>query len=225
MSEASGLSAVVQALVAEATEWRLIELLFRCPSDTWRQQVDAVACEVKDPLLSSAARLAVAGASEGAFHSIFGPGGPAPAREASYHGTIQLGYLMAELTAYYNAFAYSPAASNEPIDHVSVEAGFIGYLKLKQAFALNREAGAERSVAAEAADRFIREHLSAIAEPMSMALDQSDVPYLELAGKALLGRTGPPPQQMTAILDHETDKREGCLFDCGGFHESPEKHR
>jgi len=32
----------------------------------------------------------------------------APPREATYHETVQLGYLMSELQAYYNAFAFRP---------------------------------------------------------------------------------------------------------------------
>ncbi len=214
MSNTSVLSSEVQALVGQAAEWRLIELLFRCPSETWKQQVDAVACEVKDPDLCDAARMAVAGASEGVFHSLFGPGGPAPAREASYNGAVQLGYLMAELSTYYNAFAYSPGAANEPLDHVSVEAGFIGYLKLKQAFALSQRAETEQSVSAEAADRFIKEHLCTIAEPLSSALDQSGEAYLELAGRALLRRTGPSPQPLKSLLGHERDEREGWQDRC-----------
>ena len=143
MSTSALLSSEVKALVIEAAEWRMIELLFRRPSTAWKDELKSLANEVEDTDLREAAMRAIAGgsdgASEGVFHSIFGPGGPAPAREASYQGTIQLGYLMSELNAYYDAFAYTPARGDgvEPPDHVSVEAGFISFLRLKQAFAMS----------------------------------------------------------------------------------------
>ena len=158
-------------------------------------------------------------ANEGTFHSIFGPGGPAPAREASYQGTIQLGYVMSELNAYYEAFAYSPcspASGREAPDHISVEAGFIGFLRLKQAFALNNGSQDEAAIAAEAASRFVQEHISNIAEPLSYALSHSGQRYLELTGKALLQRAGPARKQMFDIMDQDEVNGEDCVFDCGG---------
>lgn len=212
------LNAVAKELVIEAAEWRMIELLFRRPSPAWRDDLNSLAGEIQDAELIEAAARSVEGASEGAFHSIFGPGGPAPAREASYQGTIQLGYLMSELNAYYEAFAYKPASSlseKEPPDHVSVEAGFMSFLRLKQAFALSRNSSVEAAVAAEAADRFIQEHLSNIAEPLSHALNYSGESYLELAGKALLRRTGPARKQMFDIMDEDAASAGGCQFACG----------
>ncbi|MBI2149182.1 MAG: molecular chaperone TorD family protein [Acidobacteria bacterium] len=168
--------------------------------------------------LCAAAAHAAGNAEEGVFHSIFGPGGPAPAREASYQVTIQLGYLMSELNAYYDAFAYTPASGSpgkEPPDHVSVEAGFMGFLRLKQAFALAAGSEAESEIAREAADRFLQEHLSNLAEPLSHALDHSGQRYLELAGKALVRRTGPARKQVFDLLDQDAEKAEGCSFECG----------
>ena len=203
----------VESLLEEAAEWRLIDLLLQCPSASARQQITALAREVQDPELSAAAEHAGREAAEGAFHSIFGPGGPAPGREASYQGTIQLGQLMSELKAYYDAFAYTPASS-EPLDHVSVEAGFLGFLRLKQAYALDRGYESEATIAAEAAANFVREHLANIAEPLSAALDDSGEPYLGLTGKALLRRVGPHPKQMFDILDEATAASEAA-FECG----------
>jgi TorA maturation chaperone TorD len=218
MSTSPALSAAAQALVAEAAEWRLIEVLFRCPSPAWKNELQALAREVTDPVLRAAVENAVAEAAEGAFHSIFGPGGPAPAREASYQGTIQLGYLMSELRAYYDAFAYTPSSEssgNEPLDHVSIEAGFMSFLRLKQAFALGGNSETQAMIAAEAAGRFLQEHLSNVAEPMSYALDHSGERYLELAGKALLLRVGPARKQIFDILDEEGANAEDSTFECG----------
>ena len=214
MTDAITLNPAMQSLLTEAAEWRLLELLFQCPGSEWKQQVAALDREVHDPDLGKAAEDAVAEATEGAFHSILGPGGPAPAREVSYRDNIQLGYLMSELAAYYSAFAYQPATSEAP-DHVSVEAGFLGYLRLKEAYALGSGNDEQAGIAREAAGHFLREHLSYIAEPLSAALDYSGEPYLELAGKALLRRTGPRERQIFEILDQETEELEDGTFDCG----------
>ena len=208
------MTTALRTLLAEAAEWRLLELLFSCPSPRWRHLVADLGGEVEDPELRQAAEKAVEQATEGTFHSILGPGGPAPAREASYQHTVQLGYLMSELAAYYDAFAYQ-RDPGEPVDHVSVEAGFLGYLRLKQAFAHACGEDGAASVAREAADTFLREHLVFIAEPLSTALNQSGEPYLELAGQALLRRTGPRPRQIFEILDEAAAEQDESIFECG----------
>lgn len=180
-------------LLREAADWRLLGLLFECPSANWRHQVEGLASETADAELCAAAQQALQDATELLYHSVFGPGGPAPAREASYRESLQLGYLMSELNAFYEAFAYRPATPEAP-DHVSVQIGFIGYLRLKEAFALASSDAGHAAVTAEAAARFIGEHLSVLAEPLATALRNSGVRHLELAGAALLRRVGPHPQ-------------------------------
>lgn len=202
----------VKTHVADAAEWRVIQLLFQCPSEEWKQQLAKLHVEIEDADLRQAAALAIQDASEGNFHSIFGPGGPAPAREASYQGTLALGNLISELGVYYDAFGYV-STGPEPPDHVSVQAGFVGYLRLKQAFADATGEQESAAIAKEAAERFLAEHLAAVAEPLSGALDHSGEPYLELAGRALLKRAGPRPKQMFDILDQE--ELAESVFECG----------
>jgi hypothetical protein len=180
-------------LLREAADWRLLGLLFECPSANWRHQVEGLAAETADAELRAAAQQALQDAAEPLYHSVFGPGGPAPAREASCRESLQLGYLMSELNAFYEAFAYRPATLEAP-DHVSVQIGFVGYLKLKEAFALASSDGGHAAITAEAAGRFIGEHLSVLAEPLAAALRNSGVHHLELAGAVLLRRVGPRPQ-------------------------------
>ena len=185
------LNETTATLLREAAEWRLLGLLFECPGQNWYVQVRALAQEAADPLLRSAAETALDEASEGDYHSIFGPGGPAPAREVSYHETIQLGYLISELTAYYAAFAYQPV-TQEALDHVSVEVGFIGYLRLKEAYAVASGELEAAKEARDAASRFTNDHLSCFAQPLANSLAESGVAYLAAAGSALLARVGPP---------------------------------
>ncbi len=194
------MEARVHARLRQAAEWRLIGRLFECPVGTWRDDIVALAHDIDDPLLGGAAQHAVEEAREGLYHSTFGPGGPAPPREVSYLQAIQLGYLLSELTAVYDAFSYPPVTT-EPRDHVSVEAGFVGYLLLKQAYALTRGDDEQASVAAEAEATFRREHLASFAEPLAATLEASGVAYLAEAGRALVSRVGPAPTAATVSPD------------------------
>jgi len=203
-------------LLSEAAEWRLLSLLFECPSPNWREQLDALAAEVADADLKVAAETAQREASEGLYHSTFGPGGPAPGREISYRDWAQPGYLLSELTSYYEAFAYHPdqAATVEAPDHVSVETGFIAYLKLKEAYAEASGDDEHAAITREAAEQFINEHLSAMTEPMARSLEHSGVEYLALAGKALLARIGPKrdqsPKHNLPILVADEESEFAC---------------
>ena len=214
MNDQLKLDESMATLLREAAEWRMLNLLFDCPGPQWREQIQALAPEVADPVLRTAAEIAIDEASEGDYHSIFGPGGPAPAREVSYHETIQLGYLISELNSYYEAFSYHPA-TGEALDHVAVEAGFVGYLRLKEAFGISGGSFESASLAAEAAREFVSDHLSRIAQPLAKSLAASGVKYLALAGEALLARTGPP---RTLPVIQSLAPPAACVdstFDCG----------
>ena len=202
------------SLLEQAAEWRLISLLFECPTKNWREQVAAISSEITHEGLRAAAECVQSEASEALYHSIFGPGGPAPPREVSYRESLQLGYLISELEAFYQSFCFSPATA-EVLDHVSVEAGFIGYMKLKEAYALASSDWENATVTAEAAQRFLEDHVSVIAQPLTATLQALGVRYLSLAGEGLLRRAGAPrktrqPQEsgLLPVLDES-------LFDCG----------
>ena len=194
-------------LARDAAEWRLLSLLFECPTIEWRKQVSALIQNVADEELKLAAQDALEEASEGLFHHTFGPGGPAPPREATYHQTVQLGYLMSELQAYYNAFAFYPL-TNEPPDHISVETGFIAYLRLKEAYARACGNAEQAATASESARRFIFEHLANIAELLSNHLEGSDIPYLVKAGAVLFRRVGPLPRAVSPLPILQEDHQE-----------------
>ncbi len=174
MTTATATAMTQNKLLREAAEWRLLGLLFECPSPMWREQVEALAAEVADAELRAAVEAVRREVSEGLYHSIFGPGGPAPPREISYRHWMQPGYLLSELTRYYNAFAYQPTLLEAP-DHVSVETGFVAYLTLKEAYA---EASADEEHAAvrrEAVQQFISDHRSTMTEPLARSLEHSGV--------------------------------------------------
>lgn len=179
----------IDTLLRDAAEWRMISLLFDCPIGDWYVNVKDLSKEISDKKLKAAAQDAMDEACEGLYHSIFGPGGPCPPREISYRSWVQPGMLLSELSAFYNAFSYTPATVEVP-DHVAVETGFISYLRLKEAFAVEAGMTEEAEITADAARRFMEQHLSKFAEKLSTTLVYSEMKYLRSAGEALFDRVG-----------------------------------
>ena len=200
-------------LLNTAVKWRLIGLLFECPGDGWTDEITALSAESGDATLMLAAENARIEASEGLYHSIFGPGGPAPPREVTYRSWVQPGFLLAELSAFYKAFAYDPKTPDVP-DHIAVEAGFVAYLKLKEAFALEGGDNEHAEITAAAAEKFVAEHIAKFAERLSELLQNSRVEYLVLAGKALFEAAGKDPDAGRKVLPVLAEIDEES-FTCG----------
>lgn len=200
--------ASVRDLLREAATWRLLGRLFERPSQEWGREVRALADEIGDTELMAAAQ-AAGSATEGQYYSVFGPGGPAPPREATYHETVELGSLMSALTGYYAAFAYVPDAA-EPPDHVAVEVGFVAYLRLKEAYALAQGDEEHAAVAARAAAAFVADHLAMIAGPLADLLAHAPLEYLTRASRVLAARVGPPPRSpFLPMLKAPNDDEQG----------------
>lgn len=200
-------------LLREAAEWRLISLLFDCPKGDWFKQVDELGRQVTDKRLKKAAKAARKEASEGLFHSIFGPGGPAPGREVSYRSWVEPGQLLSELSAFYTAFSYH-AGSGEVPDHVAVETGFVAYLRLKELYA--RENGDDESaeITADAAASFTTDHLAKYAQKLKKLLAVSGIEYLQLASSALFERVGPDKDKELKTFLPVLEDEEDSLFEC-----------
>jgi nitrate reductase assembly molybdenum cofactor insertion protein NarJ len=151
-------------LLALAASWRLASLLLERPRPEWKIEIARLAAEVSDPRLAPCAADA-AQATEESYHRLFGPAGAVSPREVSYCGFEDPGRLIAELSAFYHAFSFSPRRE-ESIDHVSVEAGFVGYLFLKEAYARMQNDAAAATIAKDARERFYSEHLARLARGM-----------------------------------------------------------
>lgn len=204
-------------LLREAAQWRMTALLFECPSDEWKREVANLASEVGNKDLKMAADHAQSEGSEGLYHATFGPGGPAPPREVTYRSWVQPGYLLAELSAFYDAFAYKPKTPDVP-DHVAVEAGFIAYLKLKTAFATAGGDTEAATVSAEAAEKFVSDHITKYAEKLAASLEFSGIKYLALAGKSLFELAGKDPDAARTPLP-VIQRAEADEFTCAGLPE------
>lgn len=211
--EAPMLDPSLVALLQDAAAWRLLGRLFECPTDAWRADVAALAADVCDPEIAAAAASSLVEASEGLYHSMFGPGGPAPPREVSYLDSLELGSVMSSVTGYYRAFGYSPALVEAP-DHVAVEAGFMAFLRAKQAFALLEADPSHAEVTTAAAEAFKRDHLAVLAERLATILSEAPATYLQTASRALAARVGPRPGPKRLPVIQSECEDDGGEFAC-----------
>ncbi len=191
MSQAS--TPDVNELMSEAAAWRLMGLLMERPRPGWNEELDTLAREVVDPSLRAAVE-AARGASEGTYLGLLGPGGFISPREVAYRPMDDPGKILADLAGFYEAFAFVPQAE-DPIDHIAVEAGFVAYLRMKEAYALAR--GDEEAVetTAESLNHFLDSHLGAFVESFVRSLEPSGVPYLIATAHAILRKVKEPANQ------------------------------
>ena len=203
----------VHERLAEATTWRLLGLLFERPREGWWQDVEALGRAVTDPQIRAAADAAQEEASEGPYLALLGPGGLVSPREVTYRGMEDPGRILADISAFYDAFAFQPETEEAP-DHLAVEAGFIGYLCLKEAYARARGNEEEAEVAATAAARFRAAHLSTHTWPVAARLETTGVRYLILAATALATRSGPPRDTEVAVKP-PLRLCDDCPMECG----------
>jgi hypothetical protein len=169
----------------EAAAWRLQGLLLERPRPGWLEEIEELAREAADPRLHEAAS-AARGATEGLYLAAFGPGGYASPREVAYRTMEDPARLLSELSGWYEAFAYRPRTEDPP-DHIAVEAGFVGYLLLKEAMA--RLAGDDEAAGTTALsrERFSGERLRPFATELAGRL-QGASGHLEPAAVSLLER-------------------------------------
>jgi Nitrate reductase delta subunit len=151
-----------KTLLAQAAAWRMAALLLERPRCTWQSEITALATEIAEQQLRSAAGES-GEATEELYQSLFGPGGSVSPREVTYCGMEDPGRIMAELAAWYTAFAFAPRVE-ECADHICVEAGFVGYLLLKQAYTHMQGDLDSEQLVEQAKNRFIKQHLNRSAQ-------------------------------------------------------------
>jgi nitrate reductase assembly molybdenum cofactor insertion protein NarJ len=174
------------ALITAAAEWRLISLLLQRPHPGWLREVKALAREVRDARMRAAVA-AARDASEGEYLRLVGPGGAVSPREVTFQPFQDPGHLLAQLATAYSAFAFHPRAE-DPIDHVAIEADFVGYLFLKEAFAAARGDAEAAATTAAARSGFIEAHLAALATTFAQRLAGAGPSYLLPAAELLAAR-------------------------------------
>jgi nitrate reductase assembly molybdenum cofactor insertion protein NarJ len=205
----SSLTPAAEALLHEAAGWRLLALLFSYPDDDWRADLSALLPSLADDGLRAIGEAAVEYSTAGMHSALFGPAGSVPVREAAHRGGVQLGYLMAEVAAYYDAFAFAPRTP-EAGDHLSVQLDFLAFLRLKQAHAICAGSGDQEQVAAEAAATFLKEHIAVQAEPVLRALENFGPDFLIEAGRRIVDRAGPAPRSDFPLSPGLDDDEMAC---------------
>ncbi len=181
-------------LLAAAAEWRLVGLLFERPREGWLAEIEAVAHVVragvaaggKPARLGALAAAAAASrvATQGEYLALLGPGGAVSPREVAYSDGEDPGKTLAGLKVFYDSFGYDPV-SEDPPDHIAVEAGFMGYLHLKLAYALEAGDAEAQEVTREAIDRFAGLHLAPFARALRFRIETATDGYLSRAASSL----------------------------------------
>lgn len=173
----------MNSLLVDAARWRLLGLLFERPRVGWHAEVRALATEVNEPRFEQAAQ-AAADAGEGSYLAALGPGAAVSPREVAYRPMGDPGSILAELRAFYEAFGYDPRVEDPP-DHVAVQAGFVGFMKLKQAYAAAQGDAEAEATTREATARFIEAHLADFAGELARRLTPAAPGHLERAAAIL----------------------------------------
>ena len=172
----------------ESVRWRLMGLMLERPRTGWLEEVKALASLTEDHLLRAGADLA-SDATEGTYLHLFGEGGFASPREVTYRPMGDPGQILGSIAGYYESFAFRPQAE-EPIDHIAIEVGFVGYLWLKEAAALGANQQEQADVTSSARRRFIEEHLFILAKPWAERMISTDIAYLAPVARSLLKELG-----------------------------------
>ena len=89
----------------------------------------------------------------------------------------------------------------------------MAYLRFKQAYALEAGQTDQVDIVASACQRFLEDHLNALAEPFAKTLGVSGIPYLAQTSAALLERVGPRRSTPTAAVDAaegDAEAAHGC---------------
>lgn len=168
----------------EAAYWRLAGLLLQRPHSGWWRETETLSDEISHPQL----RALVAGsrdATEGGYLSVFGPGGAVSPREIAYRQREDPGRVMADIAGIYRAFAFQPK-SEDPMDHICVEANFAGFLCLKEAYALAEGKPDAAEIVSDGLAKFLLDHLEPFALDLSGRMHDVDPRYLSESVSCLL---------------------------------------
>jgi len=206
------LGARERELLEDAASWRLIGLAFERPRGDWAETLLEIAKErAVDRDVAALAKRAASEATEAEFLAALGPGGVVSPREISYRFMGDPGRILAELKLMYDTYAFMPV-TEEPPDHVSVEAGFVGYLRLKEAYALMTGDGESAAVIRDASHFFVAEHLVYLAAGIDGRLGDG---WLADAARELVRRVGPIRDDVvTAITAADRADAYDCSDGC-----------
>lgn len=151
----------VSAWLERAANFRMASLLFSEPHPDRAAELTRLAALVSEPARAGAAALAAdTPLRSDDYYRALGPGGCAATESAYDRAAIaNRGPLIADVAAFYEAFAYPPRlTSGLAPDHAVVELDFLGFLALKVAFALEQHREEEGVVGRAAYREFLDAH-------------------------------------------------------------------
>lgn len=113
---------------------------------------------------------------ETTWHRILGAGGACRAAESDYQPWRTIGgkgAILGDAAAFYTAFSFDPTLEfRESPDNVAIELSFLGWLHLKEAYALERGLTDEIEICRQASERFTDEHLAPWLEVFTEKLEE-----------------------------------------------------
>ena len=212
-----------QTLIADAASLRALALAFERPGHAADRERALDVAELSDESVRESVA-ATREIGEGTYLAVLGPGGVVSPREAGWRGRVDPAEILADVAAFYEAFAYRPRRTEDPPDHLAVEVGFVAYLRLKEAFALANEDDAAAKLTANACDRFLDLHLRRWAGRLAARLAELGVVEFAPAAQALCARFGACATTEDAVTSGlgtdpwgtETSGTVEGLWSCGG---------
>jgi TorA maturation chaperone TorD len=155
-------------LLTHGAGWQFFSLLFRCPSDTSPMSIERLLPELAPGLRSEATTIGELSKDpnrEDRYHRLLGSAGSISPYESDYYGygkegMREKGAVLGDVAAFYKAFGFEP--SNETLeapDHIALELAFLGFLKLKEVYALMSGDDEARQICSKAEYDFLQEHL------------------------------------------------------------------
>jgi hypothetical protein len=166
----------VRGILNNAAEWRLIAMLLERPRLHTLPQIGCIAKEILAADLKEIVVLAM-NATEECYLQYFGPGGLLSPREVAYIGWGDPGKMMSEIGLLYESFSFAPR-SEDPSDHIAVEANFISYLYIKEAYALLNQEDENAETAKAVRKKFIEEHFGILLYGLARKLNGSEPVYI-----------------------------------------------
>ncbi|MCK6545723.1 hemerythrin domain-containing protein [Myxococcota bacterium] len=113
---------------------------------------------------------------ETVWHRTLGAGGACRAAESDYQPWRTIGgkgAILGDVAAFYSAFAFDPTVElRESPDNVAVQLSFLGWLHLKEAYALEHGLAEEVEICRQAAERFTDDHLAPWLEVFTEKLEE-----------------------------------------------------
>lgn len=206
------LSEEARRALKQAAEWRLLSLLLERPRSGWHEEVRSLAKEVEDPQLREVSIDAV-NATEEAYLAVLGPAGFVSPREVAYAVFEDPGRMLADLAAFYLAFAFSPRCE-DPEDHIAVQTGFVGYLSLKDAYAQASDNSDAVEATRAALSHFMEAHYARLVHGFASKLGSNGPAYLCRTVRILAARV-PHVETKESPLGVDLDPLTGgCPMAC-----------